>query len=176
MASPKSMATTALRCSLVALAALQSISCAAISSMLQASVRTVDGTPCFAVPEAGAREGIRLTGVLVSERESTRFDVLPEQMWQFEVTPPTPAIELAPRQCVRYGDVQPGARAAQAAKPLVPYRVYVVFLNGKPAKAGSVLGYRAEFCVKPAASGQLEAYMVPWDDKAQRWRYETCAK
>jgi hypothetical protein len=177
MASAATMAMTIARSGLVALAALQAVSCAAISSMPQASVRTVGGAPCFAVPEAEApREGIRLTGVLVSERESARFDVLPEQLWQFELVPPAPAIELAPHQCVRYGEVPSGARSTQAAKPLVPHRVYVVFMNGKPAKASSVLGYRAEFCVKPAASGQLEAHMVPWDDKAQRWRYDICAK
>lgn len=172
-----STARTAARGCFAALAALQAISCAAVSSIPQASVRTVDGAPCFAAPETEAtRGGIRVSGLLVSERESARFDVLPEQMWQFESVPSAPAIELASGQCVRYGDVPNGAQAAHAAKPLVPHRVYVVFLNGKPPKASSVLGYRAEFCMKPAASGRLEANVVTWDDKAQRWRYDMCTE
>lgn len=177
MMSKRLSLCTLVRGGLMALAALQAISCAAVSSLPQASVRTVEAAPCFTVPASGAaQQGIRLTGLLVSERESTRFDALPEQLWHFEVAPAAAHIELVPQECIRYGEVPSGAQAALPAKPLVPYRVYVVLLSGRPQKAGSVLGYRAEFCVKPSAAGALEAHMVPWDEKAQRWRYDICGK
>jgi hypothetical protein len=148
----------------------------AMSRLPQAQVKEVDGRPCFAVAdEAESRKGVQLHSLVVSERESADWRSLPNELWSFSVHPPGNSIEIFPDICIRYGDVPSSARERKTALPLRPNHVYVVYVGARP-KEGSVavLGYKAEFCLKPAGEGRTTVQMVPWDKEAKRWRYEVC--
>jgi hypothetical protein len=165
-------------CRLIALTAFATsvASCSATSRMPAAQISEVNGLPCFAVAdEADTRDGVRLYSLLVSEQESNNYQSLPTELWKFNIDPPGSWINTIPQNCIRYGEMPVTAKALNAAKPLEPGRVYVVFIGARPKDSGvPVVGYRAEFCIKATSSGKTIVKAIPWDKEAQKWRYEVC--
>ena len=74
--------------------------------------------------------------------------------------------------CLRYG-VTPARATLLTHEPLQPYRVYNVFMHARGDNS-RLMGYDAEFCIKPVAGGRSLIHMVTYDEKAGRRLYELC--
>lgn len=110
----------------------------------------------------------------VSERKSAGPADESNDVWSVAVQPTGASIQLAPHTCILYGHT-PAGTSAQPARKLESYQLYYVGLDAFP-KGPNLLGYRAEFCIKPGARGQSTVHAVVWDEKSGQWGYEICQK
>lgn len=161
-----------------ALLAVFTTACSAMSSMRDADVRLKDGQICFAPgKEKSSTEPVLINALYVSgPKGAKRTGFKPTLAWAFWVKPGQGAITVEPDSCLAYGALPMSSEQTVAPQPLQPNAVYSVFLNGRPSGAdSSVLGYKAEFCVLANAAGGLDQVLVvPWDNKAGKWRYDVC--
>jgi hypothetical protein len=129
--------------------------------METAVVTDADGTPCFSIPRKWeTRNGIPLFAITVHEPKSVDWKSMPTQYWGLSIEPPGSSLLLRPQACIRYGDQPANAwTKMDAAKPLEPFHIYAVTLNARPEDS-NVAFYRAEFCVKPDASGKIIVLQV----------------
>lgn len=154
--------------------ALTSASCAATSRVGSAVITEVNGLPCFSVPnDAETRNGVPLFTVSVTKRNAPGATTLPARVWFSWIEPRGKSIILKPPNCIRYGVVPPFAQQ-ELSVPLQPYSIYTAVLQAVP-EGSNLRGYKGEFCMIPGAADKLRVQVVPWDEKASKWRYDLCA-
>lgn len=150
------------------------------SSLPDAQIKQVRGKPCFTIHDTnGTPQVIKLFSLYVAKKgkKGGEWPSSPESVWGFEISPPGNSIELGSDSCISFGELPVASEEIQKAHPLVPYQIYIVDIGGRP-KAGnsSVLGYVAEFCIKPTQDGYVQVIQIPWDKAAGKWRYGLCAR
>jgi hypothetical protein len=159
-------------------AAVMTVLCMSVeatSRMGRAVVTESNGLPCFAVPsDAETLGGIPLYDLLVSEPKSRDWKALPDELWGFAIEPPGYSIAVLPQNCIRYGNT-PNSAKQRTLKPLQPFHVYAVSIGARPKDSG-VIGYNAEFCLKPANDGRMTVQVIEWDRITRKWQYDVCAK
>lgn len=141
-----------------------------------AVVSMVDSRPCFSVgdsPETRrARPRIAALTVL-SERDAGS-----EMAWAIDLTEREPAVELAPENCLAYGEALPGARVIEAPRQLRAGERYSVSINAHiqdPRSSGTDWNnrvYRLSFCLALSGGGVLEVREVPW--RRGQWAWHVC--
>jgi hypothetical protein len=154
--------------------------CSATSSIRKAEVIVKDGRVCFAAEtnDQSSSNGVQIHAFSVSgPRGELGPNGLSPLMWAFRMEKGQAPLDLRGDTCVAYGVLPPKSEQTVAPKSLQENTVYSVFLNGRPSSTASVLGYDADFCITIGRKGQIERLIVvPWDDKAQKWRYDLCAQ
>lgn len=154
----------------VALIALLFTSCSGIGT---AVVTQVDGQPCFAVPRSWETlTGIPLYGLTVSKKNAAESAERYPDVWRITFNPPGSSMITRPGDCLRYG-VTPARATMEVHEPLEPYRVYFLFMHAR-GQNSRLMGYDAEFCIKPVANGGTMIHVITYDDKAGRRLYELC--
>lgn len=151
-----------------------------LSSLPDAQIKQVGRKPCFTIHgKDTSPQVIQLFSLYVAKKGKgqKKWPSSPESVWGFEISPPGNSIELSSDNCISYGELPVASEEIQKAHPLEPYQIYIVDIGGRP-KAGnsSVLGYVAEFCIKPTQDGDVQVIQIPWDKAAGKWRYGLCAR
>jgi hypothetical protein len=159
------------------LAATMSVGCTsaiAMSRVGTAEVSTVDGLPCFSIPQnAETKNGLPLRGIVVSEIQTRDRSTVPTELWHFVAADPSTRIWLHPQTCIRYGEA-PIHSVQRSFKPLEPYKVYYVNLNARKDDSG-MIGYVAKFCVKAGSDGKIMVQAISPDERGGDKRYGVCA-
>lgn len=154
--------------------ALASPPCTATSRVGSAVITQIDGIPCFGIPNnAETRNGAPFSAVIVTKNNAPGATTRPEEVWFSYMKPRGKTIILKPGTCIRYG-AMPAPSQQERLIPLQPYTVYSVTLDAVP-EGTNLRGYDAEFCLIPDAAKKFRVQVVPWDEKASKWRYELCA-
>ena len=150
-----------------------------LSSLPDAQVKKVGGKPCFTIHgKDAAPQVIKLFSLYVAKKGKgqKRWPSLPESVWGFEISPPGNSIELSSDNCISYGELPVASEEFLKARLLEPYQIYNVDIGGRPkAENSAVLGYGAEFCIKPTRDGDIQVIQIPWDKTAGKWRYDACS-
>lgn len=143
------------------------------SSMGEVVITEVDGQPCFAIPKGwSTRNGLPMRGLTVVQRNAPGARPYSHYVWTFSVEPPGASVITRPQHCMRYG-ATPKLATQRDSLPLEPYQVYSVFIDAAPEDS-SMLGYKAEFCIKPPEAGKARVFVVPFDEKTSTRRYDLC--
>ena len=154
--------------------ALAPTPCTATSRVGSVQISQMDGMPCFGIPNnAETRNGAPFSAVIVTKNNAPGATTRPEEVWFSYMKPRGKTIILKPGTCIRYG-AMPAPSQQERLIPLQPYTVYSVTLDAVP-EGTNLRGYDAEFCLIPDAAKKFRVQVVPWDEKASKWRYELCA-
>ena len=163
------------RCLIIAALCVGCTPSLATSRLGVAVVTESDGVPCFSIPDsAETRQGLPLTGIVVSELPTGDWRKLPAELWHFTAAAPASRLQLRSGACVRYGEA-PAATVQRTLKPLEPFHVYSVMVNARPDDAG-MIGYVAKFCVTPGGAGKNLVHAISTDERKGDKRYEVCVR
>jgi hypothetical protein len=144
----------------------------AIEPVDEAIVTVSQGLPCFSIPEsASGSDGLPLHRIVVDSMPSGDWRGLPISYWVVATTNLDSAMLMRHGHCIRFGAVPAGSEQ-QAFKPLKPFHVYRVYVRAHKPYA-QVLGYSAQFCMKPDGRGNMEVHIATLEERRTR-NYPGC--